>query len=232
MNRIKRIYFEELASTNDYAKSVREGGEDLIVVAKRQTGGRGTKGRSFDSTDGGLYFTKLTFYKNTPANGAFTIMQSAAAAVCETLSTFGLKPKIKWPNDILVNGKKICGILIENQFVGKEIRSSVVGIGLNVCNRLPAELLPIATTIYAETGKTVAVDEVEKCLTENLARADIADEYTAYLGWIGEEVLLLVGETAMRVTVLRVDETGRLIALCQGEEKHFSAGEISLRVEG
>lgn len=231
MKRAERVYFEEIDSTNDYAKSRRSEGKDLIVVAKRQTGGRGTKGRSFASDEGGLYFTKLTFYENLPASRAFWVMQTATVAVCETLKGLGLQPKIKWPNDIFVNGKKICGILIENLFSGALVASSVVGIGLNIYNALPKELETIATTIEAETGKRFSVDEVERFLTEKLSEEDGYRKYANYLGWIGEEVYLTVGEKTEKATLLRVDEAGNLIALTTEGEKRFSAGEISLRLE-
>ena len=102
--------FDEIDSTNEYAKTKRQEGKDLIVTAKRQIGGRGTKGRSFSSEEGGVYLTKLSFYDNFPAKEAFKIMAQAAVAVCETLQYYGLQPKIKWVNDVYVNDKKICGI--------------------------------------------------------------------------------------------------------------------------
>lgn len=231
MNGIKREYFEKIDSTNEYAKARRSAGEDLIVVAKTQTGGRGTKGRSFSSNEGGLYYTKLTFYKALPATRAFLIMQTAAAAVCETLAFFGLQAKIKWPNDIFVGGKKICGILIENTFSGAFVSSSVVGIGLNIYNSLPEDLREIATTAFERTGKRLSLLEVERVLTENLCREETAEKYARYLGWIREEVILIVGEKRVRATVLGVDETGGLIARTADGEKRFSAGEISLRTE-
>ena len=132
--RIER--FETLSSTNDYAKSVLAKGENVLIIARTQTGGRGTKGRSFSSREGGIYLSKVSFYEQYPAKEAFKLLQAAAVAVCETLHVWGVKAQIKWPNDILVNGKKICGILIENVFSGANVRSSIVGIGLNVCNEL------------------------------------------------------------------------------------------------
>ena len=161
---IKRAEFEEIASTNEYAKSQRCQGENLIVTAKRQFGGKGTKGRSFSSNEGGVYLSKLTFYEDFKACEAFKIMTNAAVAVCKTLQYFGLNPKIKWVNDVYVNDKKICGILIENVFSGDKISSSVVGVGLNVYNELPQELVAIATTMEKESGKRFLVEEVKEKL--------------------------------------------------------------------
>ena len=227
---MKRIFLEEIESTNEYVKSRRGLGEDLLVVAKKHTGGKGTKGRSFSSREGGLYLSKLTFYQNFPSADAFLIMQSAAAAVCETLVAFGLQPKIKWPNDVFVNGKKICGILIENAFSGNQIASSVVGIGLNVYNELPEELSEIATTIVQQTGKRFTVEEIENTLVSFLNQENIAEKYARHLGWLGEEVELVVGENKIKAVLLSVDERGGLWAKVDGEKRRFAAAEISLRV--
>ncbi|MBE5744762.1 MAG: biotin--[acetyl-CoA-carboxylase] ligase [Clostridiales bacterium] len=225
--RIER--FEELPSTNDYAKERRALGEDCVVIARKQSGGRGTKGRSFVSTEGGLYMSKLTFYEDLPAKRAFEIMQTAATAVCETLRAFGVYPTIKWPNDILVNGKKICGILIENTFSGENVRASIVGIGLNVCNVLPQELRAIATTLQTETGKEIAVGDVEKILLDKLAEKGIWKNYAKYVGFIGERVLLLCGERQIEAIMLGVDEEGNLMAKTAAGEERFSSAEVSLR---
>ena len=222
--------FESIASTNDYAKSKRDEGQNLLVIAASQTGGRGTKGRSFSSTKGGLYLSKLSFYENFPAKDAFKIMQTAAAAVCETLASFGLSPKIKWANDVFVNGKKICGILIENTFSGANIASSVVGIGLNVYNELPEELKNIATTIQKETGKTFPIEEVEKRLVAFLADENTYKKYDGYLGWLGETVEMLSGEERLFAKLLSVDETGGLWVETDGEKRRFTSAEISLKI--
>ncbi|MBO5240966.1 MAG: biotin--[acetyl-CoA-carboxylase] ligase [Clostridia bacterium] len=227
---MKRVFLREINSTNEYAKARRGLGENLLVIAERQTGGRGTKGRSFSSQKGGVYLSLLTFYKDFPALNAFQIMQGAAAAVCETLVCFGLKPKIKWANDVYVNGKKICGILIENALKGKCIASSVVGIGLNVSNELPKELVDIATTIYKETGKEIAVEEVIETLVRFLEEKNIHEKYAQYLGWLNEEVTLVIGEKETRAKLLSVDEAGGLWAEVDGEKKRFVAAEVSLRI--
>lgn len=227
---MKRVFLREINSTNEYAKARRGLGENLLVIAERQTGGRGTKGRSFSSQKGGVYLSLLTFYKDFPALNAFQIMQGAAAAVCETLVCFGLKPKIKWANDVYVNGKKICGILIETALKGKCIASSVVGIGLNVFNELPEELADIATTIYKETGKEIAVEEVIETLVRFLEEKNIHEKYAQYLGWLNEEVTLVLGEKETRAKLLSVDEAGGLWAEVDGEKKRFVAAEVSLRI--
>ncbi len=227
---MKRIFLEEIDSTNEYAKSLRGLGENTLVVAAKQTGGKGTKGRSFSSNKGGVYLSLLTFYKEFPALSAFEIMQGAAAAVCQTLAFFGVEPKIKWPNDVYVDGKKICGILIENALKGKYIASSVVGIGLNVCNDLPDELSEIATTLFLQTGKKIDVERVVEVLVGFLEEENIHEKYARHLGWLGEEVTLVIGEKEKRAKLLSVDQAGGLWAELDGERKRFVAAEVSLRL--
>lgn len=226
----KIIEFETLESTNEYAKDLRAAGENLFVLAKAQTGGRGTKGRSFSSARGGVYLSRLTFYENYPAKDAFLIMASAATAVCETLQSYGLSPKIKWPNDVHVNGKKICGILIENSFSGANIRSSVVGVGLNVCNSLPKELENIATTVSAWLETSPSAEEVAKKLIEKLSKSYTVEEYFSYLGYMGEQAEILENGKKIPARLVRVERDGCLIAQTAAGEKKFSAAEISLRV--
>ncbi len=230
MKEIMRVHFQELPSTNDYAKSQRVYGRDLLITATCQSGGRGTKGRSFSSNEGGVYLSKLCFYENFSAKNAFQIMAGAAVAVCETLSVFGLSPKIKWANDVFVGRKKICGILIENVFSGENIASSVVGVGINVWNRLEKELLNIATTMEIESGKRYAVEEVTKVLIDNLSKEFSMEDYRRYLGFMGERVTLLVGDERVPATLLSVTNEGMLEVDIAGEYKKLSAAEVSLRV--
>ena len=228
--KIKWIRYKELASTNDYAKQKRVDGQDLIVTARRQTGGRGTKGRSFSSEVGGVYLTCLRFYQQFPAKRAFEKMASAAVAVCKTLEDFGVKPVIKWANDIHVNGKKICGILTENSFAGEYLQCSVIGMGVNIYNRLPAELDGIATTLLRETGKKIPVRKVIKRLIKHLSIDYPVEEYMDRLGYMGRQVELILGNERVPAALLRVDSDGGLWADVGGDIKRFTAAEVSIKL--
>ncbi|MBQ4270165.1 MAG: biotin--[Clostridia bacterium] len=238
-NKWKILRFDRLPSTNDYAKSLRNEKINLAVIAKEQSGGRGTKGRSFSSEKGGLYVSFLTFYENFPAKNAFSIMASAATAVCKTLEKFGIYPKIKWPNDIYVSvknsgeatDKKICGILIENTFSGAFVSNSVVGIGVNIHNRLPDELRSIATTAKEVLGKELDLLQVEKELFRVLEAPFSMDEYTSRLGYLGVPVKLLVGDKTLSAIPCDVTEQGELIATVDGKNQVFSSAEVSLRLD-
>ncbi len=223
-------YFEETDSTNTYLKSKRSEGKNRIAVARRQTGGRGTKGRSFASSEGGVYLSKLTFYEDFSASQAFSVMASAAVAVCKTLVAYGVSPMIKWANDVYVHDKKICGILIENVFSGSRIASSVVGIGLNVVNELPTELRGIATTVYEASGKRLSVREVTDTLIAELYKKHTMEEYISFVGYMGEDAELCIGDKLVHGRLLFVDETGGLWAEIDGEKRRLTSAEVSVRI--
>ena len=229
-NQIQRVHFDCIASTQDYAKEKRADGVPLIVTAGCQSGGKGTKGRGFSSEGGGVYLSKLSFYENLSVRYAFHIMTNAAVAVCETLRFYGLQPLIKWPNDVWVNGKKICGILIENVFAGNMVRSSVVGIGLNVHNKLPDELNAIATTMLLETGKNHFVEEVTCRLITELDKERTMDEYLGYIGYMGQQATLILGDERTPATLLSVDDEGGLLVEIDGKTRRLTAAEVSVRI--
>ena len=227
---MKLVRFEEISSTNDYVKEQKKQGENLIVIAKRQTGGKGTKGRSFSSNEGGVYLTKLVFYKNFPAEKVFLVMARTAVAVCKTLESFALKPVIKWANDVFVNGRKICGILIENSFTGKNISSSIIGVGLNVNNYLPDELSSIAISMREALGEKQDFDLVEKRLIENLNEPYEMEEYRSRIGYLNKEITLIENGVSVRVIPLSVGDDGALTVSVNGEIRKVFAGEVSLLV--
>lgn len=228
--------FEELPSTHLYLKERYQEKRNRIVSAYSQTLGMGTKGRSFSSQTGGVYLSVLTFYEDFPSKQAFEIMQNCAVSVCETLSAYGIEARIKWPNDIHANGKKICGILIENRFEQNKVRSSLVGIGVNVYNPLPEDLSGIATNMSQVLGTTfdrVDVEEVREKLLQNLftEKSDLSKRYQSYLGYVGEEIILLSGDERIPATLLSVTDTGGLIAKTAEGEKIFYSAEVSLRLK-
>lgn len=224
------IRFDEIDSTNNYAKAQRENGEPLVVTAKVQTGGRGTKGRSFSSNEGGVYLTRLTFYRDFPASSAFRIMADASVAVCRTLEAFGLSPRIKWPNDVYVQDKKICGILIENTFSGDKIANSVVGIGVNVNNALPKEVEGIAVSMREAAGRAFDREKVEETLIEETGKRFAMKEYLERVGYLGRRVTLMIGDERIPAYAVSVDEEGGLLVETEGGKRRVTSAEVSLRL--
>lgn len=225
------IKLKKTRSTQDYIKKLvkkqRNTREDLFVVSAQQTCGKGTKGRSFSSNKGGVYLSYLNFHAGKKASCAFEINKTTSLAVIKTLLAFGVKAGIKWPNDIYVNGKKICGMLIENTLVGEYLDYSIIGIGLNVNNALEEELAPIATTINKVTGKEANLESVLFTLIYNLQNPEKVSLYDDYLLFLGQKISVISRDgTTFTDIIDGVLEDGRLL-LKSG--KILTAEEISIR---
>jgi len=214
-------------STNNHVQKYIKRRQNAIICAEEQTAGAGTKGRSFISSVGGIYMTKLKFYEFLPCEKAFTVMVNSAMAVVATLAAFGITAGIKWPNDVIVNGKKICGILIKNALQGDLVDYSVIGIGLNVNNEISSEIRDIATSVSLVLGKEVDKKSVFFTLMQNLEQEYDISQYKKYSLLLGKKVTILRGENTFEAQVLDVLEDGRLL-LTNGEA--LSAGEIDLKI--
>ena len=226
----KIIELKDTDSTNEYCKRLGVK-EDVIVIAERQHKGKGTKGRSFSSEEGGLYLSLMKTYENFDYSETYKIMINTCVAVCKTLEHFGIKPTIKWANDVLVNGRKICGTLIENSLNPGSGLTSIVGIGINVNNALPEELSKIATTMQREKGKPFSLKEVRSRLIKNLQNRYTVGDYKSYVDWFGREVYLDREGVKTLAVALDVDGSGNLICNVAGEIKKISSAEMSLRLK-
>ncbi len=225
---MKIIELDSVDSTNEYCKRV-HAYKNLIVTAEKQTGGKGTKGRSFVSDKGGLYISVMRTYESFLSADAFKIMIDACVAVCRTVESFGAKPVIRWANDVLVGGKKICGTLIENTFSGSFISRSIVGMGINVRNSLPEQLKDIATTLNTQTGRDLSVNEVRAVLIENLQKNYSLQDYKSYINWLGKEILLKTADGERTAVAVDIDYDGGLLCVMGGSVRKISSAEVSLR---
>lgn len=222
---MRTISLDSIDSTNNYLKKIKKPADDVLVFAKKQTGGRGTKGRSFICEEGGVY---LSLLKLNPcsAKDSFSIMMNSAVAVVKTLSAFDIKAKIKWPNDVIVNGKKICGILIENVFEGDTVARSIVGIGLNVNNPIADEIRDIAISAKEVLNKELQIGAVIATLVFNLYQPTSYGEYKRHLLYLGEKVSLTVNGEQKTVILEDVLQNGNLKT---SEGEVLSSAEITLR---
>ena len=226
----KIIELDEIDSTNEYCKKY-VCDEDVIVVAESQISGKGTNGRSFVSGVGGLYLSIMKRYENFDFSNTFSIMINACVAVCRTVEAYGVKPTVKWANDVLVDGKKICGTLIENRLGADNVCTSVVGIGLNVNNVLPDELKDIATTLSEKKGRKLNLTWVRNRLIRNLKKQYTVDDYKKYVDWFGQEVYLDSNGERTEAVALDVDADGSLVCKIDGEIKKISSAEMRLRLK-
>jgi BirA family biotin operon repressor/biotin-[acetyl-CoA-carboxylase] ligase len=153
---MKILEFEKLESTQKKAKEILKNSKAwTTILAKEQTGGYGRKGNFWYSPKGGLYFSVIL--PKTKIKNLQILTFLAAFCVAKVLNDkFGVKTFIKWPNDVWLNGKKICGILTENLILGKNVENSIIGIGLNTnIDQFPEHLNPIATSFKIELKKTI-----------------------------------------------------------------------------
>lgn len=236
------IFKDAVPSTNTVLKQLvpQSPPEGLVLAAAKQLSGRGRLGRGFESPEGGLYMSMLLYPKCAPETLG-TLTPCAAVAVSRAIERLcGVKCDIKWPNDILLNGKKLCGILTESSSF--RLKTFVVlGIGINVntdTSAFPEELRPIASSLAVELGRQFSIEEMMKTLIEELDKTytrwqeepgAFLEEYRTACINVGKEVLLIENGIRRPALVTGIDESYALIAQTDRGEEHISTGEVSLR---
>lgn len=230
----KLLYLEEVDSTNAYA--VKNDLEPFTcVVADRQTAGRGRSGRVWHSeTDANLYFSIVIDGLDSTQLLPMNIF--AGFLLCDTLKHM-VDAKVKWPNDMTVNGKKLAGILMETSFSGGVLEKVVLGIGLNVnCEKFPEDIKDMATSLFIETGKTYEREMILASFMTNLKNAfddfrtkkiDIVKLWPAYSAFLDKEITIHKDGVKTVYTEKGIDDTGCLKALDgQGSLKTIITGDI------
>jgi BirA family biotin operon repressor/biotin-[acetyl-CoA-carboxylase] ligase len=159
-------------STNSYLKELSKSQvlkDTTVVITESQTKGRGQQHTHWQSTRGkSLTFSVYKTFEQLPADRAFVISMQTALAITRTLKYYSIpNVTIKWPNDIMADGKKCCGILIENSVKGSSIASTIIGVGLNV-NEISFESLPSATSLLLSGGRKFELQEVFQNLVSEI----------------------------------------------------------------
>jgi BirA family biotin operon repressor/biotin-[acetyl-CoA-carboxylase] ligase len=236
--------FETLASTNDAARDLaRQGADEGVgVVARLQTAGRGRNDRRWVSPEGEGLYLSLILRPRLAARLCSTIPLAAAIAVAETLrEDFKLSPDIKWPNDVLISGRKVCGILVESAVEGDRLEYAILGVGVNVGQReFSDELKETATSVSIEAGSDLSPGEFLRPLLDRLDlwyRLAITQSQAVIARWEelsswarGREVRALsANEEILGVTRGLTSEGGLLIETAGGEIREITSGEVSLR---
>ena len=158
IDNLPRFLYDQVTSTFDVAKQLLQTNDKGVVIAKSQTKGKGKGERKFASNDGGLYFT--IFCKKVDFSPSFALKTviNAGLSVYEVLKQLGFNAKLKWPNDVLINGKKVCGILCETMTCGDQL-DFMCGVGINVNSTCFDEFGDVATSLYLQGGKKLDMDE-------------------------------------------------------------------------
>lgn len=235
--------YDTLPSTNQTAKQLALEGakEGSVVLANTQTAGRGRMGKSFYSPpDSGIYMS-IILRPNISAQMGGLITSFAAVAVCRTIEkAFGLFPKIKWVNDIFLNGKKVCGILTEavTDFESGNVESVILGIGINLStSEFPSELEEIACSLQNGKQSGVIRNQVIAELLQELSgykgtiqKGDFLSHYKNRSAVIGKQVQFTQQNKTFLATAVNIDNTGGLVVrFGDGTEQTLTSGEISIK---
>lgn len=236
--------FDELDSTNNYLKKIGSQGkkENQLVIALSQTGGRGRMGRTFYSPNGtGIYFS-LLLHPEFSAEKSLFLTVMAAVSVAETVMKYNINDvKIKWVNDIYIDGKKVCGILTEGAINSdKMLDYAVVGIGINVIapeNGFPEDIKDIATAIFPGNSEEnikekIVADVINRFFSMyNGDDKDYIKRYREYSCLIGKEINIIQGDSTRPATVIDItDDCHLLVKNEKGEIEEISSGDVSVRL--
>ena len=212
-------YFPEIDSTMDAARELaKEGAEEgTIVIAEVQTRGRGRLSREWLSPEGGIYFTVILRPRISPAYAPRINLMAAVAVAATIGKLFGLKAELKWPNDVLVAGKKVCGILAEMDAEMDVVNFVNVGIGINANTPVP-KFNKTATSLSDELGRQVSRREfLRALLTEmdkrqaRLMKSELLQEWRNLSGTLNKRVSITSLDEEVTGQAVDIDATGALL---------------------
>lgn len=230
------LYYQEVKSTNETAREIASTYVNgTIVLAEVQTGGRGRLSRSWRSPTGGVWMS-LVLKPDIALVNAYRINMAVSVAIARTLfQLYGLNAGIKWPNDILVNGRKICGILMEVSAETDRLEYAVVGIGINAnidVNEFPADWN--ATSLSTETGSLVSRTQLIQTLLREIEMAyaqmstpKISSEWRERSVTLGRHVRVTNSEGDIEGSAVSLGDDGALLIRLKGE-----SGDIRRIVAG
>lgn len=236
-------FYPVVSSTNDIAKELARQGapEGALVVAEEQTGGRGRLGRGWHSPPGGLWFSLVLRPPVSPA-ATQSLPVLLSLAVTDGVAAFPLPPvEVKWPNDIVCQGKKVGGILVELGAEAEAVHFVVAGIGLNVnITSFPAPLEKTATSLQKIAGEALSRPQLLSAILAAAERyysrwcregfAPFREDYERRLCLLGREVEICCGGNIARGAVAGVDAEGRLVLVSpDGTKRRFVGGEVTFK---
>ena len=229
----KIIHIEETDSTNRWLKAHGEG--TMVVVADYQTAGKGCGTNSWESERGkNLTFSMLIHPTDIPASQQFRITEVVSVALCEVLERYLLtvpEPSIKWPNDIYMGDKKICGVLIENRLQGNVIVDSIIGIGLNVNQTEFVSDAPNPVSLRQLLGREIDREALLHDFLETLETVSSSETtYSAYrnkLFRMGKQAVFSDETGRFEGTIQDVETDGRLLIKdLSGQARRYAFKEV------
>jgi BirA family biotin operon repressor/biotin-[acetyl-CoA-carboxylase] ligase len=237
------IYFTRHGSTMEAARQEARRGatEGTVLIAGEQTAGKGRGKRVWLSPEGSIALS-IVLYPDV-SQLPYLIMLASVATARSIEAVTGLEAQLKWPNDILIKGRKICGILIENELKGNGLAWTVIGIGINVNIRtrdLP-QIADTATSLYDELGKKLSRVEIIQSLLPEFERLylSLGDGVKIYREWrqrlvtLGKTVDVISGEEVLQGVAEDAGRDGSLLLKRNdGSISHIVAGDVTLRDAG
>ena len=238
------VYFDEIDSTNNRAKELgeKDGAHGTLFVADRQVAGKGRRGRVWESPKGiSIYMTILLRPDLIPTKAPMLTLVMAQSVAEGIREVTGMETGIKWPNDIVCDGKKVCGILTEMSAQIDYINYIVVGVGINVSNEVfPEEVASTATSLYLLTGVTCSraklISEImaqfEIYYAQYLQTQDLSglmNEYNSHLVNRGRSVRVLNPKREYTGVAQGINQAGELLVQTEDGIMHVSSGEVSVR---
>ena len=233
------VELDAVSSTQAVAKERAGQGapEGTTVVAKSQTSGTGRMGRSWVSPVGGLYMSFILRPERIVRPELATLI-TATAVVHGIRNLTGLVPTIRWPNDVLLRGKKVAGVIAEGEAKEGGVDQIIVGVGVN-CNALPSETRALqaeSTSVASELGRRVDPREVMRSVLDSFSALydrwskgeDLRDTWAREVGTIGKEVAikLKTGENPFSCVAEGVDADSNLVLSLEGESVAISAADL------
>lgn len=236
------LHFETIDSTNDYAKKIgNELRDGSVIISEEQTKGKGRLGRVWESKAGEGIWMSIILKPNIIPNKAPFITLIACASIVKALNILGVDAKIKWPNDITINNKKLSGILTELSAEIERVNYIVVGIGMNVKDTdFEEELKDKATSLYKENYNVSRIDIVKEilCQFEKLYldyiekddKKEVLGICRQYSAIINKEIYVIKNDQKELVDCIGINEEGNLIIKNKdGNLEEIMSGEVSIR---
>ena len=236
-------WFDNISSTNEVAKQLAKENAPLgkLVLAGHQSAGRGRLGRSFSSPAGKGIYLSLILRPNCPPEKLMHLTCAVAVAACDAVEEVtGVRPGVKWINDLILGKKKLGGILTELTIEQGIVHSAVIGIGINCTQKqqdFPEEIQDIAISLESFTGKTVKLPQLAAALIRHLYKMnchlfsnDFLSAYRADCITIGQEICVVSGGDISYGKAVDLDKQGGLVVACSdGTFKTVNSGEVSIR---
>lgn len=239
------VYYPKTGSTSLDAKRLAEEGapHGTLVVANYQDAGKGRRGRSWDSPEGmNIYFSLLLKPDFSPEKASMLTLVMALSVAEAIEKESACTPYIKWPNDLVISGKKICGILTEMTLEEEYIQSIVIGVGINLLQKeFPEEMKHTATSILLETGtgpvrSSMIVNVMEafeanyQIFLEDLSLVNLKEAYEKRLVNLGKVVKIIDPKGEWCGKALGINSQGELLVEKEdGTTMNIYAGEVSVR---